>query len=84
MKCANCGGDMIQPSNLGFLRETSMPFNVCMGTLKIETKELRKNVFGKEMPVDVTSYVNPKIYVCKRCGLIQRFLSEDELKLLEE
>lgn len=84
MKCSNCGSEMINPSNLGFLRESDMPFNTDVGSFRIETSKLRKNVFGKEVPTEATVYINPKIYVCKKCGLVQRFLSEEDLKLLEE
>jgi hypothetical protein len=84
MKCGNCGLEMSKAINVRYLQNTDMPCYADCGTLiATQREEYIKRIVGG-VGIKETQYgINPQIYVCKNCGLIQRFLSKDDLDKIE-
>lgn len=84
VKCSNCGSEMSKPINVRYLREEDMPYSADCGTLVItKREEYIKHIVGGVGIKETQYYVHPSIYICKNCGLVQRFIDKDDLANIE-
>lgn len=84
MQCSNCGSEMFKPINVRYLREEGMPYSADCGTLVItKREEYIKRIVGGVGTKETQFLVRPDIYICKNCGLIQRYLNKESLEKVE-
>lgn len=78
MNCLYCNVEMIKKNFRG-LSHIDMPYGVDTNSLILNIKKTNKTLLGKDKESWTQTCISTDYYICPKCGIIIRKISENDL-----